>query len=184
MDKRGEQSGRTEEQGARRKDCDKGKNRESSTNFVACLCHQHPVGTTDVQMMSCRKGIGREGGASGAREDSGQAEPRPEREGRGGEEEGRQGEGAALWQPSTALPSRNHSVFIRFDSKLGQNESSVLCAVCSKRVCKCEGNAAHARRARASLRAPGNKCAELVVSSCRTHSTLCSLSKPHRPSEL
>lgn len=43
---------------------------ESSTNFVACLCHQHPVGTTDVQMMSCRKGIGREGGATGAREDS------------------------------------------------------------------------------------------------------------------
>lgn len=31
---------------------------ERSTNFVACLCHQHPVGTTDVQMMSCRKGIG------------------------------------------------------------------------------------------------------------------------------
>lgn len=25
---------------------------------VACLCHQHPVGTTDVQMMSCGKGIG------------------------------------------------------------------------------------------------------------------------------
>lgn len=48
---------------------------ESSTNFVACLCHQHPVGTTDVQMMSCRKGIGREGGAIGTREDSGQAEP-------------------------------------------------------------------------------------------------------------
>lgn len=35
---------------------------ESTTNFAACLCHQHPVGTTDVQMMSCRKGIGREGG--------------------------------------------------------------------------------------------------------------------------
>lgn len=59
---------------------------ESSTNFVACLCHQHPVGTTDVQMMSCRKGIGREGGAIGAREDSGQAEPLSEREGRGREE--------------------------------------------------------------------------------------------------
>ena len=36
-----------------------------------------------MQMMSCRKGIGREGGAIGAREDSGQAEPRSEREGRG-----------------------------------------------------------------------------------------------------
>lgn len=60
---------------------------ESSTNFVACLCHQHPVGTTDVQMMSCRKGIGREGGASGAREDSRQAEPRSEREGTGRERE-------------------------------------------------------------------------------------------------
>lgn len=55
--------------------------------------------------------------------------------GRRGEAEG---EGAALWQPSTALPSRNHTVFIRFDSKLGQNESCVLCAVSLKRVCKCE----------------------------------------------
>ena len=58
--------------------------------FVACLCHQHPVGTTDVQMMSCRKGIGREGGAIRAREDSGQAEPPSER-GKGGER-GREGE--------------------------------------------------------------------------------------------
>lgn len=62
---------------------------ESSTNFVACLCHQHPVGMTDVQMMSCRKGIGREGGAIGAREDSRQAEPRSER---GTGERGREGE--------------------------------------------------------------------------------------------
>lgn len=62
---------------------------ESSTNFVACLCHQHPVGTTDVQMMSCRKGIGREGGGIRAREDSGQAEPRSER-GKG--DRGREGE--------------------------------------------------------------------------------------------
>lgn len=42
-----------------------------SANLVACLCHQHPVGTTDVPMMSCGKGIGREGGATGAREDRG-----------------------------------------------------------------------------------------------------------------
>lgn len=54
---------------------------EHCTNFVACLCHQHPVGTTDVQMMSCRKGIGWEGGA---REDRRQAEPWSER-GREGE---------------------------------------------------------------------------------------------------
>lgn len=46
---------------------------QSAPNFVACLCHQHPVGMTDVQMMSCRKEIGREGGATGAREASGQA---------------------------------------------------------------------------------------------------------------
>lgn len=84
----------------------------------------------------------------------------------GGEEEGRQGEGAALWQPSTALPSRNHSVFIRFDSKLGQSESSVLCAPLAQRgSANVSESAAHARRARVSLRAPGNKCAELVVSS-------------------
>ena len=61
----------------------------SSTNFVACLCHQHPVGTTDVQMMSCRKGIGWEGGATEAREDSRQAELRSER---GNRERGREGE--------------------------------------------------------------------------------------------
>lgn len=42
-----------------------------SADLVACLCHQHPVGTTDVPMMSCGKGIGREGRATGAREDSG-----------------------------------------------------------------------------------------------------------------
>lgn len=35
-----------------------------------------------MRMMSCRKGIGREGGATGAREDSRQAEPRSERKGR------------------------------------------------------------------------------------------------------
>lgn len=52
---------------------------ERAANFAACLCHQHPVGTTDVQMMSCRKGIGREGGASGAREDGRQAGPRAQR---------------------------------------------------------------------------------------------------------
>ncbi|TNN71896.1 hypothetical protein EYF80_017903 [Liparis tanakae] len=52
---------------------------KSAPNFVVCLCHQHPVGTTDVQMMSCGKGIGREGGVIRAREDSGQAEPRSER---------------------------------------------------------------------------------------------------------
>lgn len=86
---------------------------ESSTNFVACLCHQHPVGTTDVQMMSCRKGIGWEGGATGAREDSGQAEPRSERV-KGETEEGRE---KGLWQSFIALQSRNYSVFMRWDSK-------------------------------------------------------------------
>lgn len=40
-----------------------------SANFVACLCPQRRVGTTDVQMMSYGKGIGREGGRMGARED-------------------------------------------------------------------------------------------------------------------
>lgn len=58
---------------------------QSAPNFVACLCHQHPVGMTDVQMMSCRKEIGREGGATGAREASGQAYPRSVRgRGKGG----------------------------------------------------------------------------------------------------
>lgn len=69
-----------------------------------------------MQMMSCRKGIGREGGAIGAREDSGQAEPRSER-GKGGERKGEGGrEGPGLWQSFIALQSRNYSVFIRFDS--------------------------------------------------------------------
>ena len=40
-----------------------------SANFVACLCHQLRVGTTDVPMMSYGKGIGRGGGTMGARED-------------------------------------------------------------------------------------------------------------------
>lgn len=44
-----------------------------------------------MQMMSCRKGIGQEGGAIGAREDSRQAEPRCERERETGER-GREGE--------------------------------------------------------------------------------------------
>lgn len=42
-----------------------------SANLVSYLCHQHPVRTTDAPMMSCGKGIGREGGATRAREDSG-----------------------------------------------------------------------------------------------------------------
>lgn len=42
-----------------------------SANLVSYLCHQHPVRTTDVPMMSCGKGIWREGGATRAREDSG-----------------------------------------------------------------------------------------------------------------
>ncbi|KAJ4924937.1 hypothetical protein JOQ06_003885, partial [Pogonophryne albipinna] len=69
---------------------------------LLCLMgnHRHPVGTTDVQMMSCRKGIGREGGATGAREDSGQAEPRCETGKRGI---------TGLWLSSIALQSRNYS---------------------------------------------------------------------------
>lgn len=57
-----------------------------------------------MRMMSCRKGIGWEGGAMEAREDSRQAEPRSERKGRvwGGE-------GAGLWQSCIAPQSCNYS---------------------------------------------------------------------------
>ncbi len=104
---------------------------ESSTNFVACLCHQHPVGTTDVQMMSCRKGIGLEGGAIGAREDSGQAEPRSEREGREGERGSR----------TVAIQSRSYSVFIRCDSvefRKCFTKKSCLCFLTARAIsCNC-----------------------------------------------
>lgn len=77
-----------------------------SANFVACLCHQHRVGTTDVPMMSYGKGIGQEGGTMGAREDRcgwGLAL----RDGEGGKE------GGSLRD----LQSRCSSVFRRYNLK-------------------------------------------------------------------
>lgn len=60
-------------------------------------------------MMSCRKGIGWEGGAMEAREDSRQAEPRSERKGRVRGGEGGEREGAGLWQSCIAPQSCNYS---------------------------------------------------------------------------
>lgn len=78
---------------------------------MASLCHHHPVGTTDVQMMSCRKEIGREGGAIGAREDSGQAEPRSEGEkGERGREGKRSRTVAILHHPAVTQLSSFHKM--------------------------------------------------------------------------
>ncbi|KAI4803022.1 hypothetical protein KUCAC02_006584 [Chaenocephalus aceratus] len=96
---------------------------------------KHPVGTTDVQMMSCRKGIGREGGATGAREDSGQAEPRCETGKRGI---------IGLWLSSIALQSHNYSQDVTQCSSDSftlpspdrpQHKNPIVLVVCSDNGC-------------------------------------------------
>lgn len=78
-------------------------------------------------MMSCRKGIGREGGASGAREDSGQAEPRPEREGRGGKKRG--GREREQHCGNLPLPCRHAIIPFSFDLTPGSAKMrAVFCA--------------------------------------------------------
>ncbi|KAF3859534.1 hypothetical protein F7725_021933 [Dissostichus mawsoni] len=89
----------------------------------------------DVQMMSCRKGIGREGGATGAREDSGQAEPRCETGKRGI---------TGLWLSSIALQSRNYSQDVTQCSSDSftlpspdrpQHKNPIVLVVCSDNGC-------------------------------------------------